>query len=233
MRNFYQITMETKICSKCKESKYLCGFQKNKYSKDGHRSECSECSKKNNKLKSKDVLNEYHRNYREKNRTKLNENQRQYYLNNRDKELLRNRLHKEKKLTKNSLLKKIKSTESWQKKNKELFYTKRKEKYKNNIIFKLSQTVRNRLNLFLKITKHDKNYKTFNIIGCSPKFLKEHLETKFIDGMSWDNRSEWHIDHIIPLSSAKTEEELYGLCHYTNLQPLWAEDNLKKSNKIL
>ena len=51
--------------------------------------------------------------------------------------------------------------------------------------------------------------------------------------MSWDNYGDWHIDHIIPLSSAKTEEEIYKLAHYTNLQPLWAEDNIKKSNKIL
>ena len=65
-----------------------------------------------------------------------------------------------------------------------------------------------------------------------PEFLKEHLESQFIDGMGWDNRVEWHIDHIIPLSSAKTEDELYRLCHYTNLQPLWAEDNLKKGNKF-
>ena len=50
--------------------------------------------------------------------------------------------------------------------------------------------------------------------------------------MNWENRNLWHVDHIIPLSSAKTEEELVKLCHYTNLQPLWAEDNLKKSNKI-
>jgi hypothetical protein len=52
--------------------------------------------------------------------------------------------------------------------------------------------------------------------------------------MCWDNHSlyGWHIDHKIPLSSAKTEEEAYQLCHYTNLQPLWAEDNLKKSNKL-
>jgi hypothetical protein len=52
--------------------------------------------------------------------------------------------------------------------------------------------------------------------------------------MSWDRiGKEIHIDHIIPLSSAKSEDEIYKLCHYTNLQPLWAEDNLKKSNKIL
>jgi hypothetical protein len=86
---------------------------------------------------------------------------------------------------------------------------------------------------YLKIFNITKRNKTFNIVGCSPQFLKEHLENQFIDGMDWDNRGEWHIDHIIPLSSAKTEDELYKLCHYTNLQPLWAEDNLKKSNKIL
>jgi len=53
--------------------------------------------------------------------------------------------------------------------------------------------------------------------------------------MSWENygRNGWHVDHIIPLSSAKTEEEIYKLCHYTNLQPLWEVDNIKKGNKII
>jgi len=82
----------------------------------------------------------------------------------------------------------------------------------------------------LNITKKNR---TFDIVGCTPQELKEHLEKQFIEGMTWENRNEWHIDHIIPLSSAKTEEELYKLCHYTNLQPLWAVDNMKKSNKIL
>ena len=50
---------------------------------------------------------------------------------------------------------------------------------------------------------------------------------------SWDNYGKWHIDHIIPLSSANNEDEVYKLCHHTNLQPLWAEDNLRKSNKII
>lgn len=106
-------------------------------------------------------------------------------------------------------------------------------KSNTNIIFKLKKNMRSRLGLFLNLKNVTKNNKTFNIIGCSPEFLKEYLEAKFVNNMCWENRNEWHIDHIIPLSSAKTEEEMYKLCHYTNLQPLWAEDNLKKSNKIL
>jgi hypothetical protein len=65
--------------------------------------------------------------------------------------------------------------------------------------------------------------------------LKKYIESKFKEGMSWDNYGVygWHLDHIIPLSSAKNEEELKSLCHYTNLQPLWAFDNLSKFNKII
>jgi hypothetical protein len=72
------------------------------------------------------------------------------------------------------------------------------------------------------------------MIGCVPKQLKIHIENQFTDNMSWDNYGlfGWHIDHIVPLSSAKTEEDLYKLCHYTNLQPLWAKDNWSKSNKL-
>ena len=70
-------------------------------------------------------------------------------------------------------------------------------------------------------------------MGCTPLQLREHLEKQFVDGMTWDNRSDWHIDHIIPLSSAKTTEELNTLCHYTNLQPLWASENLSKGKKMV
>jgi len=58
------------------------------------------------------------------------------------------------------------------------------------------------------------------------------LEKKFVGGMSWENYGKWHIDHIIPLSSANNEDEIYKLCYYTNLQPLWSEENLKKGKKI-
>ena len=73
------------------------------------------------------------------------------------------------------------------------------------------------------------------MIGCSPQFLKEHLEKQFKDGMNWENYGlyGWHIDHIIPLSSAQNEDDIYKLCHYTNLQPLWAKDNLSKGNRII
>lgn len=109
----------------------------------------------------------------------------------------------------------------------------RKERRNSDPIFNLINRVRCRIWKYITLFDITKTNKTFEIVGCSPQFLKEHLEKQFIDGMTWENRSEWHIDHKIPLSSAKTEEELYKLCHYTNLQPLWAEENLKKSNKII
>jgi len=81
--------------------------------------------------------------------------------------------------------------------------------------------------------KFSKTSKTENILGCSFEEFFTHIESQFIDGMSWENRSLWHIDHIIPLATAKTEEEILRLNHYTNLRPLWALDNLKKGSKIL
>ena len=106
--------------------------------------------------------------------------------------------------------------------------------YKNDFLFRLINIMRSRTRIFLKSKNIEKKNKTFEIIGCSPKFLKEYIEKQFTEGMNWDLfGSHIHIDHIIPLSSAKTEEDAYKLCHYTNLQPLWAEDNLKKGNKIL
>jgi len=71
---------------------------------------------------------------------------------------------------------------------------------------------------------------TFKWMGCSPEELKTHFENLFLEGMSWENYGKWHIDHIRPISSFK-KEEWKQINHYTNLQPLWAEDNLKKSNK--
>ena len=110
-----------------------------------------------------------------------------------------------------------------------------KERRKSDPEFKLKSSMRKRLYIFLKSSNMKKTNKTFKMIGCTPKFLKEYLEKKFKPGMTWDNHTinGWHVDHQIPLDSAKNEEELEKLMHYTNLQPMWAVDNIKKSNKII
>jgi hypothetical protein len=76
-----------------------------------------------------------------------------------------------------------------------------------------------------------KNNKTFNIVGLDPEKLRFYIEKQFVDNMSWENYGKWHVDHKIPLSSARNKEEIYKLCYYTNLQPMWLLDNLKKGKK--
>lgn len=78
----------------------------------------------------------------------------------------------------------------------------------------------------------NKNNKTFDIVGIKPDELRLYIENKFTKGMTWDNYGKWHIDHIIPLDYGETIDEIYKLCYYTNLQPLWGEDNLKKGKKL-
>lgn len=105
------------------------------------------------------------------------------------------------------------------------------KRYKEDKMFAVKKNIRGRLQKALKKKFWLKNSKFAEYIGCSLNELKVHLENKFTEGMSWQNYGKWHIDHIIPLSSVTSEEEMYKLCHYTNLQPLWAIDNIKKSNK--
>ncbi len=107
----------------------------------------------------------------------------------------------------------------------------RKVRMKTDPNYVLKRRLRNRLYYALKKTSWKKNTKFSEYIGCSLDELRKHIEDRFTDGMSWMNQGEWHIDHIIPLDSAQSEEELYKLCNYTNLQPLWAKDNIRKGNK--
>jgi hypothetical protein len=114
---------------------------------------------------------------------------------------------------------------------------KRREYYRHKMetdpLFKLKKNVRNRIWSYTKYNRKSK--KTFEIIGITVEELKIYLENKFIEGMSWENYGPygWHIDHIIPLDFAKTEKELYELCNYQNLQPLWWDENIRKGPKIL
>jgi hypothetical protein len=101
--------------------------------------------------------------------------------------------------------------------------------------YKLSNRLRQRLCKAI-----DGNYKTGSAVkdlGCTVEQLKQHLESKFQTGMTWDNWriDGWHIDHIKPLASfdLTDRKQLLEACHYTNLQPLWATDNLRKGDKVL
>jgi hypothetical protein len=102
-------------------------------------------------------------------------------------------------------------------------------------LFNFVETLRGRTKDAFTNKGYTKKSKTFELLGCDQLTLFEHFELRFQEGMTWENHSfeGWHVDHVIPLASANTEEELIKLCHFTNLQPLWAKENLEKGNKIL
>jgi len=99
------------------------------------------------------------------------------------------------------------------------------------LFFKFKNRLRTLIRISITKQGYTKKSKTFKILGCDYNTIIKHLESKFKNGMNLENYGLWHIDHIIPISSAKTEDEVIKLNHYTNLQPLWAIDNLKKYNK--
>jgi len=125
----------------------------------------------------------------------------------------------------------------WRKENRKIINDKfliyEKNRKKIDAQFKLLKTLRSRLGTAIRSQNSTKNNKTIELLGCSISFLKNFLETKFKEGMTWENHGEWHIDHIKPCASFNLlDEEEQKLCfHYTNLQPLWAYENLSKGSK--
>ena len=109
-----------------------------------------------------------------------------------------------------------------------------KERISTEPLYKLKRRLRNRLYCALRNKGWTKNNHLNDYIGCDYSTLINHIGSKFTPEMNWENHgSVFEIDHIYPLSLAKTEEEMYKLCHYTNLQPLLIADNRKKGNKII
>lgn len=108
------------------------------------------------------------------------------------------------------------------------------ETKKSDPLFKLKRNLRKRLHTYIKSNNLTKHKNTFDYIGCSVEFLKNYIEERFTDGMYWENYGlyGWHIDHNIPLDFGETEEDLFKLNHFTNLQPLWVFNNLSKGKKI-
>jgi hypothetical protein len=79
---------------------------------------------------------------------------------------------------------------------------------------------------------YKKTSKSASILGCSFEHFYHHVESQFTASMSWDNRDQWHVDHIIPVSFAQTEQELLLLNHYSNLRPLWSKLNQTKAGNL-
>ena len=115
--------------------------------------------------------------------------------------------------------------------NRERLTANKNTKYSNDPLFKLKEILKTRLSK--AITRGQKDGSAVKDLGCSVEELKIHLESKFQPGMTWENYGEWHIDHVVPLAKFDllNREELLKACNYTNLQPLWAIDNIKKRDK--
>jgi hypothetical protein len=220
-----------KICGKCNQEKSIESFYKDKSKRDGRHSNCKDCVKlyqKENTLKIKqrkkeyrqenrEVIRAYEKEYREENRNKIREiNQRSYNK------------HKTKRQA---------EQKEYRKKNNDIIFRRRykweKSKLKTDLNFKLAKNIRARLKQAIK--DNQRAGSAISDLGCSIEELKLHLEKQFQDEMSWENWGlyGWHIDHIIPLSSfdLSNREQFLKACHYTNLQPLWATDNLKKGGQ--
>lgn len=188
----------------------------------------------------KEKRKEYNLLYYFNNKQKIKNQKRKYYQKNKKYLSQYRQIHKQKTKEYNKvywIINKEKNKQrfkKWVEKNKE----KRKQymnQYNKNrrntdINYKLITNLRNRI--WNSIKNNAKSKHTKELIGCTIDQLKKHLESKFIEGMTWGNYGEWHIDHIRPCSSfdMKNPEEQKKCFHYSNLQPLWAEDNLKKHN---
>lgn len=202
-----------KTCSKCKIEKSFDNFYKNKLGKNGFSSRCKECFKKivkEYKVKNKQEVSKYSKKYYQENKNYF----KHYFKKNKEKLIEYNRKYfQENKLYRNECFNKRRKTDP---------------------LFKLRVSIRTNISNSFKRGNNQfrKGSKTENILGCTIQEFTEYLKSKFSEGMTLENYGEWHLDHIFPVSLAKTEEEIIKLNHYTNFQPLWAEENIRKGNRL-
>lgn len=215
--------MPEKICYKCKKSVDISEFKPKKKNKDGLDSYCKSC------LKIVDFE------YRRRNKEKLRKRSEDYRKTERYKEYVKKRNK-----NKEFLEERRKKARKYYYDNKEnrLKYSKKyyteyaNERKKHDIQFKITCLLRDRLSK--AILNKSKTGSAIRDLGCSISEFKKHIESKFKPGMTWENHGEWHIDHIIPLASfdLTDRKQVKKACNYKNLQPLWAEENLKKGASV-
>lgn len=166
--------------------------------------------------------------WRDRNRERYREKQREYYHNNKDKARIWKAKHKE------SHKEQIKeSAKKYREKNKEKINQHHLDRLHNDPIYKMKEQTRNMVRYAFRAKGHRKESRTAEILGCDLDFFCNYMFSTWEKnyGKPWDGEP-YHIDHITPLATAKTKEDIIKLCHYTNLQMLSPEDNMVKSSKI-
>lgn len=166
--------------------------------------------------------------WRERHPDKVKEQRQKYKERHLEKIRKREKKYREENPEKVSFRKK-----RWRENNKEKIREYERRRAKEDMFYIISKRLRKRIRNALT-GGAKKSAVTVELLGCTIEEFKKYFESKFTEGMCWEKISEIHIDHIKPCSSfnLKNEEEQRACFHYTNLQPLWAEDNLKKGSKI-
>ena len=175
----------------------------------------------------KESVIESRKKYYKKNKDSIVEYKQQYHQTNREALLEKNRQYRQ--ANKEAIAEKRKQ---WFQANKEKVNKYVRERKANNPVVRMISGLRT--GLWQAMNGRRKPKKTMELLGCSQEYLRDHLSAQFTEGMTLENYGEWHIDHIIPVASFDHDDpEQVAICwHYTNFQPLWAEDNLKKSDKL-
>ena len=173
--------------------------------------------------KNKEETRSYQKAYRQKNKEERRAYQKVYYQKNKEE---RRRVYCQKNKEKRK---------AWDKKEKRAYMAEyARTRRQKDPLYKFFHSIRSQaVRVVKQVGLGKKPTNTFKWVGCSPEQLKAHIESLFLEGMSWDNYGKhgWHVDHIRPVSSFKPEE-WERINHYTNLQPLWAKDNLSKGDKV-
>ena len=203
--------MNTKVCRTCGETKNISGFHRDKYYKDGYRTECKSCVKKHQMLNS-----DKYKEYRASKADKMKEYNKQYRASHKEYFKAQKKKHYED--NKADYLERVRV---W-----------RNNKRMTDPKFRLDDNMSNAIGSV--IHKNGKSWRYY--INFTDEDLYKHLESLFIDGMTWDNYGLWHVDHIIPVSWFEYEdaddERFKQAWALDNLQPLWAKDNLSKGNRF-
>jgi hypothetical protein len=224
----------TKVCAECKQTKQTAEFSKCKSNKDGLQRKCKSCK-----------LIEF-RAYKLKNPNL----QKQNYQDNKQRYKINHQSWLEQNPTWEEEYKPTHQVKSkqWRENNPNYFkewvnqnrihYNEYQNEFRQTPLYKLHDSIANAINQSFKRLNKSKQSSTLEILGLeSWDKLREHIESQWIEGMSWENygntKESWSIDHFKPKSLAKTEEEVKKLNHYTNLRPMWHVENIRKRNKII